>query len=136
MRANQGRDRDAPRCDAARSWRLRLLGWLAAGSLLLNGWLPVLLQASLLASAPGAHADHAGTTDPAAAPAGKSPECPLFHSAICLCATFAKLLPAPRAPVVSSAPVLGARRRRWPRWRPRQQGRQLLFDARAPPASA
>jgi hypothetical protein len=115
---------------------MRLLGWLAAGSLLLHGWLPILLQVSLLASEPGGqgHAHHAGTADPVAAPAGKSPECPLFHSAICLCATFAKLLPAARAPAVARGPAIGARRRCWPRPMPPRQPRQLLFDARAPPA--
>ena len=117
---------------------MRLFGWLAAGSLLLHGWLPILLQVSLLASAPGGpgHAHHAGTADPTAAPTGKSPECPLFHTAVCLCAIFAKLLSPPGAPAVARSSAFAARRRRWPRQRPPRQGRQLLFDARAPPASA
>jgi hypothetical protein len=113
-----------------------LLGWLAAGSLLLHGWLPILLQVSLLSSAPDGHPHHAGPAAPAPAPAGKSPQCPLFQSAICLCATFAKLLPAPRAPVVVSAAVCAARRQRWPRAMPPRQPRQLPFEARAPPVSA
>jgi hypothetical protein len=118
----------------------RLLGWLAAASLLVHGWLPILLQVSLLASEPGGHGHvhDTGTADaaPGAAPSGKTPECPLFHSAICLCATFAKLLPAPGAPAVARAPALAARRRCWRRRRPPRQGRRLLFEARAPPASA
>jgi hypothetical protein len=120
----------------------RLFGWLAAASLLVHGWVPILVQVSLLASEPvgHGHVHVAGRADraaaPGAAPSGKSPECPLFHGTICLCATFAKLLPAPGAPAVARAPALAARRRRRPRGRPPRQGRRLLFDARAPPASA
>ena len=82
-----------------RSHTPRLLGWLAAAALLLNGWLPILLQGSLQAAAAGGHGHgHHAAAAPGAAPSGKGPECPLFHSAICLCATFAKLLPAPTGP--------------------------------------
>jgi hypothetical protein len=117
---------------------MRLLGWLAAGSLLVHGWLPILLQVSLLTSEPDGHgpSHHAGAPAPAAAPGGKSPECPLFHSAVCLCATFAKLLPAARAPEVVRASVRRARRQRWRRPMPPRPPRQLLFEARAPPVSA
>ena len=117
---------------------MRSLGWLAAGSLLLHGWLPILLQVSLLTSEPDGqgHPHHAGTAAPAAAPAGKSPQCPLFHSAICLCATFAKLLSPLGAPAVAQSLAFAARRRRWPHQRAPRPPRQLLFEARAPPASA
>ncbi len=113
----------------------RYLGWLAAFLLLVHGWLPILLQVLLLASAPAAygHGHHAGRA--ADVPAGKSPQCPLFHSAICLCATFAKVLPPPSAPAATRGPAFEARRRRWPRQRPAPQRRQLRFDPRAPPAS-
>jgi hypothetical protein len=123
-----------------RAWHLP--GWLAAASLLLHGWLPILLQVSLLASEPGGHphVHDAGTADgaaaPGAAPSGKSPECPLFHGVICLCAAFAKLLPAPGAPALARAPALAVRWRRRRHRGPPRQGRRLLFDARAPPASA
>jgi hypothetical protein len=115
-----------------------LLGWLAAGSLLVHGWLPILLQVSLLTSEPDGHGHphHTGTAAPATTPAGKGAECPLFHTAICLCATFTKLLPARGAPAVVRASVRGARRLRPPRPMPPRQPRQLLFEARAPPASA
>jgi hypothetical protein len=117
---------------------MRSLGWLAAGSLLLHGWLPILLQVSLLTSEPDGqgHPHPTGTAAPAAAPAGKSPQCPLFHSAICLCATFAKLIPAPRTPAVVRAAVCPGRRRRWPYQRAARPPRQLPFEARAPPVSA
>jgi hypothetical protein len=117
---------------------MRSLGWLAAGSLLLHGWLPILLQVSLLTSEPDGHGHphHTGTAAPATTPGGKGAECPLFHSAICLCSTFAKLLLAPRAPEVVRAFVRGVRRQRWRRSKPPRQTRHLLFEARAPPASA
>jgi hypothetical protein len=97
--------------------------------------LPILLQVSLLAAEAGGHGHHAGAAGAAAAPApsGESPECPLFHGAICVCATFAKLLPAPGGPTPARPSATRSARRRCGGPRLPRQRRTVLFDARAPP---
>jgi hypothetical protein len=124
--------RDRPR-GRRRARAPHLLAGLAAASLLLHGWLPILLQVSVLAPAAGAHGHAAHARG--AAPPGKSPECPLFHGAICLCASFAKLLPAPAGPAPARLPATRAARRRRAVRRPPPRRRTALFDARAPPRS-
>jgi hypothetical protein len=111
-----------------------LSGWLAVASLLLHGWLPIVIQIHL--SDPQAPASsHSGNGTDASAPSGEAPECPVFHSAICLCATFVKLLPAPGALVPGAAFAARDRRGRFPARRPSRPRPPLPFDARAPPAS-
>lgn len=123
----------APRC---RSWRRarsrsvpRLFGWLAAISLLVHGWLPVVLQGYLAA-------DHAAYRLAEAGPdlrrSGHGQECPVFHDPICLCAIFVTFLMPASAPVPAPGIVRSARRRRF-KSRPRRHRRGALFEARAPP---
>jgi hypothetical protein len=114
------------------------VGWLAIACLLLHGWLPLIIQAQLVVLEAGGHAHRAnaaGAAAPAAVPFGEGPECPLFHSAICLCAVFAKLLPTcgPFAP--GAAFAARRRRSRLAASRPSRPRPALLFDARAPPVS-
>jgi hypothetical protein len=114
-----------------------LAGWLALASLLLHGWLPIVIQAQLVAPEAGGHAHraNAATAAPAAVPSGEGPECPLFHSAICLCAAFVKLLPAWGAFAPGVALAARRRRSRFPGSGPSRPRPALLFDARAPPVS-
>jgi hypothetical protein len=114
-----------------------LVGWLAIASLLLHGWLPIVIQTELVAPEAGGHAHraNAGAAAPVAVPSGEGSECPLFHSAICLCAAFVKLLPAGRAPSAGAALAARRRRSRLPASRPSRPRPALLFDARAPPVS-
>jgi hypothetical protein len=123
----------------------RPVGWLVAIAILLQGWLPVLLQASLLAAEASAHGDtqahhahHAGApaqSVPEPAPAGKSPECPVLHSAVCLCAVLVKVLP-PAAVGTVLAPARTRRARdRFPAEKPRRKDYAAPFEARAPPFS-
>jgi Protein of unknown function (DUF2946) len=130
---------------ALRHRHRRPVCWLVAIAILLHGWLPILLQASLLSAEARTHGDgqahhahHAGapahsTPDPA--PARKGPECPVLHSAVCLCAVLVKVLPPP----VVVAPLAAATARRaggrFPAQRPRRQARAAPFEARAPPFS-
>ncbi len=121
----------------------RRLGWLAAASLLLQGWLTVVLQVAMVAGH-GADRDAQDTPICSAAVAvaaassrpTQGPECPITHDPICLCAIFANLLapelgPAPTAPVA----IRGARRRL--RTQRRIRPRPVApFEARAPPALA
>jgi hypothetical protein len=127
---------------ALRRRHRRPVGWLVAIAILLQGWLPVLLQASRLAaeaSAPGDsqahHAHHAGApaqSVPEPAPAGKGPECPVLHSAVCLCAVLVKVLPPPAVgAVLAPAPTRRARDR-FRSEKPRQKDRAAPFEARAP----
>jgi hypothetical protein len=114
----------------------RLVGWLAAVSLLLHGSLPIVLQVHLAGPAAGGHAEHghaASAAAPPSVPSNEGPECPLFHSAICLCAAFVKLLPAPAASALGPAFAARRRRSRFPAQRPWRRRPALLFDARAPP---
>jgi hypothetical protein len=114
-----------------------LFDWLAIASLLLYGWLPIVLQIHLVAPEVSGHGHHAKVAEaaPAADLPGEGRECPLFHSAICLCAAFVKLL-ATSGPSVRGAASAARRRRgrflasRLSRTRP-----ALLFAARAPPVS-
>jgi hypothetical protein len=115
-----------------------LVGWLAIASLLLHGWLPIVIQAQLVAPEAGGHAHRAnaaGAAAPAAVPSGEGPECPLLHSAICLCSAFVKLLPAGGAFAPGVAFAARRRRSRFPASRPSRPRPALLFDARAPPVS-
>jgi hypothetical protein len=133
------RDRGAGRRCLAGSRHARLIGWLAAVSLLVHGWLPILLQVHLAAAEVGGHAYHANAADgaaPSQVPSGEGPECPLFHGSICLCATFVKLLSAPGASTPVAASVVRDKRGRFPASRPPRQRPNLLFDARAPPVSS
>jgi hypothetical protein len=128
------------RPDAGGSKRISgLVGWLAVAALLLHGWLPIVIQVHLIAPGADGHG-HPGNAiaavAPPAVPSGEGPECPLFHSAICLCATFVKLLPAPGAPASGAAFAARDRRSRFPARRPSRPRPALPFDARAPPASS
>jgi hypothetical protein len=123
----------------------RPVGWLVALALLLHGWLPILIQVSVLsveASAHGdSHAHHAhhagapahGVPDPA--PAGKGLDCPVLHGAICLCAVLVKVLPPPVIAVPFVAAMARAARGRYPARRAPRQRQVALFEARAPPVS-
>ena len=112
-------------------------GWLAVASLLLHGWLPIVLQVHLAAPEASMQAPHAHSADatPAAVPSGEGSECPLFHSAICLCAAFVKLLPPSGASVPGVAAAARHRRGRFPASRLSRPRPALLFAARAPPVS-
>jgi hypothetical protein len=118
----------------------RRVGWLAAASLLLHGWLPVVLQASVMAGkaegrySPDAPICSAALASTASAPQPtRGPECPVTHAPVCLCAIFASLLaPDPATPVPSEA-VRGAGRR-LPTRRLGHSRPVPLFEARAPPA--
>jgi len=112
-------------------------GWLAIASLLLHGWLPIVLQVHLAAPEASRHAHHAHSADatPDAVPSGEGSECPLFHSAICLCAAFVKLLPASGASVPGAAAAARRRRGRFPASRLSRLRPALPFAARAPPVS-
>jgi hypothetical protein len=142
----------------------RAIGWLVAIAILLHGWLPILFQAALVEApaetvreghahhAEGAPAHHAQNADHAQqahhahhadapaqpesdrAPTGKAPECPVLHSAVCLCAVLVKVLPAPAATASLAATTRHARVRLPPQ-RPRRQTRLAPFEARAPPFS-
>ena len=135
------RRRNAGDSRRAQGW----LGWLAIVSLLLHGWLPIVLQVHLAAievhrAPPEVHLAapevnrHAHFAD-AVAPSGEGSECPLFHSAICLCAAFVKLLAASGAPVSGIATAARRRRGRVPARRLSRPRPALLFAARAPPVS-
>jgi hypothetical protein len=106
---------------------------------MLYGWLPILLQVSLVSGHLDGHADRQfegaalDTTETAPARPGRSQECPLFHGAICLCAAFAKLLPAAGAPARVAALAARGARRRFPAGRSPRPRPALLFDARGPP---
>ena len=121
--------------------RRRLVGWLAALSLLAHGWVPLFAPISTVAAADSGqgYAHHAVTTDQAPAPdtprSGENRECPLTHDVICLCAAFAKLLPSAGAPSVTAARGAGRRRGRFRSDRLPRPARAILFDARAPPNS-
>jgi hypothetical protein len=129
---------------ALRHRHRRPVGWLVAIAILLQGWLPVLLQASLLAaeaSAPGDsqahHAHHAGApaqSVPEPAP-GKGPECPVLHSAVCLCAVLVKVLPPPAVGAVPAPATTRRARDRLPSEKPRRKDCAAPFEARAPPFS-
>jgi Protein of unknown function (DUF2946) len=127
-----------------RTIRVRAVcGWLVAIAMLAHGWMPVLLQASLITAEADAHAHaHAHHTGepakaaPGTAPHGKSQECPLLGSAICLCAVLVKVLPPPLVAVPLVAAMARSARSRIPATRPPRPGLPALFDARAPPVSA
>jgi hypothetical protein len=122
--------------DAARAQHpSRLIGWLAVASLLLHGWVPIVIQIHLADPEAGAYA-HSRNGPHASVPSGEGPECPLLHSAICLCATFVKLLPAAGAPAPGVAFGARDRRGRFPARRPSRPRPALPFDARAPPGSS
>jgi hypothetical protein len=139
VRASRRGRHPAHRRSAGGSRRAQgLCGWLAVASLLLHGWLPIVIQAQLVAPEAGGHAHRAnaaGAAAPAAVPSGEGPECPLLHSAICLCAAFAKLLPAGGALSPGVAYAARRQRNRFPAQRPSRRRPALLFDARAPPVS-
>jgi hypothetical protein len=118
--------------------RKRLVGWLAAASLLAHGWLPIVLQSSLAGHDGGArHAHHGHPMHEAAVAApnlhrsGHGQDCPIFHHPICLCAVFVSFLMPASAPVPAPAVVRGARRR-WPR-PARRPLPVVVIRARAPP---
>jgi Protein of unknown function (DUF2946) len=118
----------------------RRFGWLAAVSLLLQGWLPILLQVAMVAG-------HGNDWDPqdtpicsaAAAVAAASPrptrgpECPVTHDRICLCAIFANLLTPELGPAPTPPLVVRRARRRPPAQRPVRSRPVAPFEARAPP---
>jgi hypothetical protein len=119
----------------------RRFGWLTAVSLLLHGWLPVVLQASVT----GAQAGHQDPTyvpicsaavagDAAASRPARGPECPVTHDPICLCAIFASLLAPDPGPTPAPPPVVRGAGRRFPRPRPLRSRPFAPFAARAPPA--
>ena len=96
----------------------RRLGWLTAASLLVHGWLPVVLGATLVASHGGdryAPPDVPICAAAAASPRpSRGPECPVTHDQICLCAIFVGALtpvqragarPAASAPERPAAPA-------------------------------
>jgi hypothetical protein len=115
-----------------------IFAWLATASLLLPGWLPIALQVHLARPEADGHAHRAHATQVATAPAmpsGHGRECPLLHSAICLCAAFVKVLPASGASASGDAFAARRRRRRLPASRPLRSRRALPFEARAPPDS-
>jgi hypothetical protein len=140
-------DRHGPpwRRRAGSSRRARLVGWLVAIAILLQGWLPVLLQASLLAAEASAHVDsqaqhahHAGAPAqnvPEPAPVGKGPECPVLHSAVCLCAVLVKVLPPPAVGAVLAPATTRRARDRLPSGKLRRKDYAASFEARAPPFS-
>jgi hypothetical protein len=137
----------------------RAIGWTVAIAILLNGWLPILFQAAFVAAESDArdsihahHADHASADhakhahhtndahasaqpEPAPAPTSKGPECPVLHSAVCLCAVLIKVLPAPIATGVLAAATARRVRVRLPEQRPRRSVGVAPFEARAPPSS-
>jgi hypothetical protein len=123
----------------------RRVGWLVAIAILLQGWLPVVLQASLLAAEASAHGDsqghhahHAGApaqSVPEPAPAGKGPECPVLHSAVCLCAVLVKVLPPPAVGAVLAPATTRRARGRFRSEKPRRKDCAAPFEARAPPFS-
>jgi hypothetical protein len=123
----------------------RLVGWLVAISILLQGWLPVILQASLLAAEASAHGDsqahhahHAGAPAqgvPEPEPTGKGPECPVLHSAVCLCAVLVKVLPPPAVGAVLAPATTRRARDRFRSEKPRRKDCAAPFEARAPPFS-
>jgi len=121
--------------------RGRLVGWLAALSVLGHAWLPFSAPILTVAAADSGqgYAHHAVTTDQAPAPdtprSGENRECPLTHDVICLCAAFAKLLPSAGAPSVTAARGAGRRRGRFRSGRLPRPAPALLFEARAPPRS-
>ena len=115
----------------------RRLGWLAAASLLVHGWLPVVLGASLVAGDGG---DRYAPDVPICAAAAASPrpsrgpECPVTHDPICLCAIFASCLTPESGPALAPPPALRSARRRLPTRRPVRSRPVAPFEARAPPA--
>jgi hypothetical protein len=119
----------------------RRVGWLAALSLLLHGWLPVVLQASVTAGkaerrhSPDPPICSAAVASAATAPQpARGPECPVTHDPVCLCAIFASLLaPGPGATPGPPPAVRGARCR-LPTRRPGRSRPIPPFEARAPPA--
>jgi hypothetical protein len=130
---------------ALRHRHRRPVGWLVAIAILLQGWLPVLLQASLLAAEASAHGDsqahhahHAGApaqSVPEPGPAGKGPECPVLHSAVCLCAVLVKVLPPPAVGAAFAPATTRRVRDRFPSEKPRRTDGAAPFEARAPPLS-
>ena len=118
------------------------LGWLVAIAILLHGWLPILLQVSLLTAEAGAqahgHAHHAGApapTTPHPGPTGKAPECRVLHSAVCLCAVLVKVLPPPVVAVPVAAAMATPARGRFAADKPSRRRRAAPLGARAPPVS-
>jgi hypothetical protein len=117
----------------------RRLGWLTAASLLVHGWLPVVLGATLVASAGG---DRYGPDVPicsaAAAPPrpSRGPECPVTHDQICLCAIFTSCLTPESGPALAPPAALRSARLRLPTRPPVRSWPAARFEARAPPASA
>jgi hypothetical protein len=109
--------------------------------LLLHGWLPVVLQASVVAGkvegrySPDAPICSAAVAGAATAPQPtRGPGCPVTDDPICLCAIFASLLaPDPGPTPAPPAAVRGARYR-LPRRRPGRSRPVPPFQARAPPA--
>jgi hypothetical protein len=123
----------------ARRW----LGWFAAASVLLQGWLPVVVQASLLPSHRGERYAHdipicsATTAAAATVPRpGQAPKCPVTHGAICLCAIFVSLLAPEPGPAPGPPPAIRSARRRLPTRLPVRSLPITPFGARAPPVFA
>jgi hypothetical protein len=129
---------------ALRHRHRRPVGWLVAIAILLQGWLPVLFQASLLAAQASAHGDsqahhahHAGApaqSVPEPKPARKGPECPVLHSAVCLCAVLVKALPPADGGAVLAPATTRRVRDRFPSEK-RRTDCAAPFEARAPPVS-
>jgi hypothetical protein len=119
----------------------RRVGWLAAVSLLLHGWLAVVLQASVMAGkADGRHSPDAPICSAAvasaatAAPPTRGPQCPVTDDPICLCAMFASLLAPDRGPTPAAPAAVRGTRCRLPTRRAGRSRPIPPFEARAPPA--
>ncbi len=116
----------------------RRLGWLTAASLLVHGWLPVVLGATLVASHGGdryAPPDVPICAAAAASPRpSRGPECPVTHDPICLCAIFVGALTPDSGPALAPPPALRSARLRLPNRPPVRSWPVALFEARAPPA--
>ncbi|HEX5079687.1 MAG TPA: hypothetical protein VFV80_11100 [Geminicoccaceae bacterium] len=113
-----------------------LAGGFAVAALLLQGWVPVLLQTHLASREAVGHARHgAAGAMPTSAPSRTLPECPLFHGPVCLCALFVSFVPAPAIPLPQAGAPVQLARSRFAAARPRRQRRAARFDRRAPPLS-
>jgi len=111
----------------------RRFGRLAATSLLLHGWLPVVLAAPTT-DAGDVPICSAPTVAPAASPrSGHGPECPFSHGPICLCGLFAQVLGPEPAPMPAPPSATGSARQRRPTRISVRSRPGPLFEARAPP---
>ena len=117
----------------------RRCGWLVTLTLLLHGWLPVVLGAALGAEE-GAQRPVAGvficsvTRAAAASRSTPVPVCPVTHDSICLCAIFVGCLSPESGPAVAPPMPVRAARLARPVPAPARALPVASFEARAPPA--